>query len=219
MLALVEPSWESDACAEANHRIANHLSLVVSILRLEKESVVGAARIPQERLCAVLDECGERIESIARIHRLLAQRQPQGPSIELGDYLRETAQSILAGISSAGRNSLRFTSAAQLPMRPEDAVTLGLMVGELVTNAVKYAHPSGVRGSISLDCRRDCDGATVVTVCDDGVGLPEGFDPMTERGSVGFRLLWSLSQRLRAKIEFDSSCLGLRVTLRVPGEK
>ena len=220
MLSLVEQqSRESEAFVESNHRIANHLSLVVSILRLEKESVPKTVLLTREKAAAVLDECGRRIDSIARVHRLLAHSPPRSSSLELGEYLLETARRIISGISTDERIALQFDCAEPFHVPPEDAVSLGLMVGELVTNSVKYAHPSGVRGCIGLLCRREADGTIVVAVCDDGVGFPEGFDVERERGSVGFRLIWSLAQRLRAKIEFDNSCLGLVVTIRVPVQK
>jgi len=216
VLSLVQNSFASDAYTEANHRIANHLSIVASILRLEQEAVLRTPTLTPERAYAVLEECGRRIEAIARIHQLLSQRDPLRPSVELGEYLRETAENILSGVSAFGRNRLRFVCPEPLPTRAEDAVPLGLIVGELVTNAVKYAHPSGVRGAICVSCQREADGATVVAVCDDGVGLPEGFDPHSGRDSVGFRLILALAQRMRAKVEFENSCLGLSVTIRVP---
>ena len=54
-----------------------------------------------------------------------------------------------------------------------------------------------------------------MTVSDDGVGLPEGFDPQRS-GNIGFRMIRTLVERLAGEIEYDSSCLGLTVTLRIP---
>jgi PAS domain S-box-containing protein len=86
--------------------------------------------------------------------------------------------------------------------------------GEAVTNAIKYSHPTGVPGKITVQCQRDDEGRITIDVTDDGVGLPENFDPELD-GSVGFRMMRALSERLEAALTFTSSSLGLGVSLRV----
>src|SRR5205807_7397947 len=95
------------------------------------------------------------------------------------------------------------------------ALPLGLIAGELVTNAIKYAHPADVAGRIKLACRRSSGGDITIEISDDGVGLPEGIEP-TERGQLGFRMVRSLADQLGAAIAFHSDALGLRVTLQIP---
>ena len=92
---------------------------------------------------------------------------------------------------------------------------LALIVNEAVSNAVKWAHPSGVPGKINLDCRRNAKGAIEIEIADDGVGLPEGLDP-AEDGGRGLRLMHKLSRQLGATLTFESTSLGLRVRLRLP---
>jgi two-component sensor histidine kinase len=84
-----------------------------------------------------------------------------------------------------------------------------------VTNAIKYAHPAGVAGQIRLACRRRSNGHLTIEISDDGVGLPEGLDPM-QQGHLGFRLVRSLAKQLGAAIEFRSDSLGLFFLLDVP---
>ncbi len=69
---------------------------------------------------------------------------------------------------------------------PERALPLGFIVVEFFTNAVKYAHPSGVTGMLSVACRHG-NGSITVDVADDGVGLPDGFNRMVS-GGLRFRL-------------------------------
>jgi len=95
------------------------------------------------------------------------------------------------------------------------AALLTLIVTEAVTNAIKYSHPTGVPGKITVSCGLDRKDGLAIQVIDDGVGLPEIFDT-TSGGSSGFRLMRALSEKLGAALSFKSTTLGLAVGLRVP---
>jgi two-component sensor histidine kinase len=81
-------------------------------------------------------------------------------------------------------------------------------------NAIKFAHPTGVTGHLLVGCNRRED-MTVIEVVDDGVGLPERFDPTVD-GQFGLQLLRSLASQLKARLEFDNTGLGLSVRLSLP---
>jgi PAS domain S-box-containing protein len=100
-------------------------------------------------------------------------------------------------------------------VRADLAAPVELIVREALANAIKYAHPTGVPGKIAVDCERDATGGLVVTVMDDGVGLPENFDPACD-GDTGFRVMRVLSERLGGSLAWKSTPLGLRMRLRVP---
>ena len=85
----------------------------------------------------------------------------------------------------------------------DEAAVIGLIVGEAVTNAIKYSHPTGVPGKITVECQQDDKGRIAIDVTDDGVGLPENFDPKSD-GNVGFRMMRALSERLGAALAFES---------------
>ena len=99
-------------------------------------------------------------------------------------------------------------------MGTENIVPIALIVSEMVTNAVKYAHPAGVAGRIDVGCQRDGN-SIIVEVADDGVGLPENFDVL-EGGELGFRIVRALAGQLDARPIFDSDTLGLRFLLLLP---
>ena len=99
---------------------------------------------------------------------------------------------------------------------PACAVPLAVIVGELVTNSIKYAHPSGVAGQIRMSCHRGLDGSITIDIADDGVGFPQGFDPKSD-GGLGLRVVHLLSAQLGASVTFESADLGLRVRLLVAG--
>jgi two-component sensor histidine kinase len=218
-LRLVPPQVPSssafDAAAEANHRIANNLSMIASLIRMRGSSVgKDARRMRGDEVRLILEELGGRLDTVAGLHRLLASRQGEA-RIDIAVYLRDVAEALVSSLAPAGAFELQLTSDPGCFVTPETALALGLIAGELLTNAVKYAHPTGVAGQIRLACHRRSDGNIALELSDDGVGLPEGVDPM-QSGRLGFRLVRSLADRLGATIAFHSDDLGLDFALQVP---
>jgi two-component sensor histidine kinase len=199
---------------EANHRIANSLSILAVLVQMQKSSICKDSRVMSgEQVCAVLENIRGRLDAVARLHRLLADSQREGP-IEVSGYLRGIAEAAISSISSAGHHELHFACDPGCLVAPEKALSLGLIVGELVTNAVKYSHPAGIGGQITLACRQGPEGHLTIEVSDDGVGMPDGFDPM-KHGHLGFTLIRSLANQLAAEITFHNDALGLRVALQI----
>lgn len=194
---------------EAHHRIANDLAVLSSMVRLQAQSVkdTRAPLSPAEARALLTDAAG-RIEAVGRLHRTL-WAQLNG----------DTAGAFIEGVCNdaaffAGRNSDLFC-VVNLPseMAPERLRTLGLLVHELVLNALKHAHPSGVKGRIDVSCREESGGVLSVDVMDDGVGFPDGFDSETD-GGFGLRMIRELAGQLDALISFESSPLGVICRLR-----
>jgi two-component sensor histidine kinase len=210
MHQLVSEFLDDANSSEANHRIANHLALIASLMRLQKQALAKAKSFSREDAEWVLEDSVRRIDTVARVHRLLAHSDDHS-WIDVRDYLQGIVE------STAGHAKYRLQSQfdCRCLIRADHVASLGLLVGELVTNAVKYAHPAGVAGVIELFCSAADDTSTIVRVSDDGVGLPEDFDPATS-GSLGLRMIRALVQRLQGEIAFDSACLGLNVTIRIP---
>ena len=211
----IAASAAPDRAAEANHRISDSLTLIASMVRAQAsgiEDAAGAMGAGQVRL--MLEGFGGRVDTIARLHHLLTDAD-QDTAIDLADYLQDISDAAVSALSFAGRTDLRFALESGCLMSAQKARALGLIVAELVTNAVKFAHPAGVDGKLNIACRRGKDGTIVVEVSDDGVGLPEGFDPMTG-GHVGFQLVRSFADQLRASCSFTSGPLGLSVEIKMP---
>lgn len=91
---------------------------------------------------------------------------------------------------------------------PRDALHAGLITAELLTNASKYAHPTGLPVKVNIRCETKCDGSLAVEVTDDGIGFPENFDPLTD-GGLGFQLMRALANGLGAELQFEHSSLGV----------
>jgi two-component sensor histidine kinase len=159
---------------------------------------------------------GGRVAAVGRLHRLLAE-SPAESTVNLGEYLQEISAAIVAALAGDGGMQLRFDCDPHCVVPTERALSIGFIVVELVTNAVKHAHPTGVAGEIRVECLQGPDGAITVEVSDDGVGLPEGMDP-TKADTLGLRRVRTLSAQLGAWIGFQHSALGLSCVLRMPGE-
>jgi PAS domain S-box-containing protein len=137
------------------------------------------------------------------------------PMVDIGRLLRDVCQALVSSATHTGRVDRFLTRIDDGLVLSHCASSLALIVSEAVINAIKHAHPTGVPGAIGVDCKRDTDSALLVEVADDGVGLPEGFDP-TSDGGFGFRVMRAQSEQLGATLTFESTSLGLRMQLRVP---
>ncbi|WP_162916835.1 sensor histidine kinase [Dongia deserti] len=206
-----------DFAAGAHHRVANSLALLASIVRMQA-SAFGKRpdMVSCDEVRTVLEELGNRVHTIARLHGRLAAGPPDG-AVALGDYLRDVAAAVVSALSAAGQVRLRFACEKDCLVAPERALPLGLIVAELVTNAVKYAHPAGVAGEISVACGVADDQTVTIEVSDDGIGLPEGFDPM-KNGNLGLQLVRCLASELAARISFAHDPLGTSFELKMPTE-
>ena len=201
---------------EAHHRIANNLALIAGFVRLQSSQVAKAKRdLSAADACMMLEEMGARIETVGRLHHLLAGRRDSG-LIDLGEYLNATC-GILSQSVCLNRPVELSCDARSCTIEPERAGLIGLIVTELVTNAIKYAHPAGAAGRIDVSCRRPGAGDLILTVSDDGVGLPEGFNPAKD-GGLGMRVIRSLAEQMGAALDFRSSPLGLSVTVMAPAK-
>jgi two-component sensor histidine kinase len=203
--------------AEANHRIANDLALLSAVLRRQAAEIVhGRGSVSRVRAGLLLTEASQRVTAIGSLHAMLAKR-PQATMVDIGDHLRQVCVALLSSL--AGPTSVElsqsFTTTCLVPA--DRVVPLTLIVTELVTNSVKYAHPTGVPGKISLTGECQADGTLVIEFADDGVGLPEGFDPALD-GGFGFRLARVLARQIGATMTFKSTGLGLHVRLCLGGE-
>lgn len=167
-----------------SHRVKNSLAVVAGLLALQVRGTENAD------VKNALSDARARVEAVAQVHDQL-WRQPDITRIDLAGFLGALCEKLS---ESAGTHALRCRAAA-VTMPADLAIPLGLFVNELVTNAIKYAYPDG-QGEIRIEaCPRE-DGGLTVAVADDGVGLPEGFDPLKSRTSLGMRVINNLARQL-----------------------
>ena len=171
--------------------------------------VAAPTALNDDRLFA--DEIVRRIERLGELHQRLSFSQG---TADLAQYLRHIAQSAVASFDVVDRTHLQFEIPQECFVPARMASLVGLAVNELVMNTIQYAHPSGVAGQVFIGCNRKRD-TIVIDVADDGIGLPEGFDPRTD-GALGLKVVRSLATQLDAKLDFADTGTGLHVRLSVP---
>jgi two-component sensor histidine kinase len=164
-----------------------------------------------------LREAAGKVIAVAQLHRRLSQPGGHG-EIDAADFMIEIVREIGSSLSLGNRLSVCQRLSGNVAIGTEQARTLALLLGEIVMNAVKHAHPTGIPTEISIACAKSKDGALALEICDDGVGLPEGFDPAS-KGGVGFRLIRTLARTLNAELRIESDDLGLCFHLTIPGEE
>ena len=102
------------------------------------------------------------------------------------------------------------------PIQRDHAVSIGLIVNELVTNAAKHAFAGRERGTIAVSWKRRPEGGWRLTVADDGVGMPPGPQPARKDGGLGQRLIEAFAHQAGGTLTTDSDKTGTQVTMDVP---
>ena len=194
---------------EIHHRVKNNLQIICSLLNLQADGLDDAP------MRAAFDESRNRVRSMALIHEQLYQ-SPDLAHIDLGEYLETLAASIQRSATQTG-GRIRFALDCQNVMIDIDrAVPCGLIVNELVTNALKYAFPNDKSGTVTLElCARD--GKIVLSVRDDGIGMKPGFN-WQESDSIGLQLVSALAEQLEGTVSLDVDSGGTIWTITFRGE-
>lgn len=207
----------SDLLSEANHRIANHLALVASTIRDQIRRIAnGPDLIRRDVASKGLSDAAGRIVAIARLHRRLARFESRGTDI--CTLLIESANEIVEALSMADRVHIRQKLDVDCRVDAEQASALVLIMSEIVTNAIKYAHPTDVPIQLDIACVRGREGHLVLEIADDGVGLPEGFTESRD-GGMGLKLIRTFAERIGASLAISSCDLGLTYLLELPVAK
>jgi two-component system, sensor histidine kinase PdtaS len=177
---------------EMSHRVKNSLASVVGLLRVQARSSESID------VKAALENAALRVASIAAVHDHLWRGSRIG-FVELSDFVGHLCKKLQ---SSAPEHSIQCHS-DPITISADKAIPLGLVINELVTNAVKYAYVDGP-GVIRVDAR-EIDGHLLVEISDEGAGLPDGFDINEPRQSLGFRVITGLIRQLAAELKISKN--------------
>jgi two-component sensor histidine kinase len=189
---------------EMSHRVKNSLTSVVGLLRVQARSA------PSQDIRNALDDASARVNTIAQVHDHIWRGARIG-FIELTDFMSELCKNLQG---TAPDHMLRC-QAENLTISADHAIPLGLIINELVTNAVKYAYPGG-HGVVHVTARA-LDGLLHLEVADEGVGLPGGFDIDMPRSSLGFKVIKGLVRQLKGQVRIVTGpARGARFVLDLP---
>lgn len=193
---------------EVNHRVANSLQLISALIQMQ------ARRVPDQAARDVLRQAVERVEAVTLVHRRLYTSQDV-EFVAMDDYLSGLIEE-LARATEAAHGPRIELHAEPVRVETDKAVPIGLVVNELVTNALKYAYPTGAPGAVRVSLRREGEDTLRLVVEDDGVGYPS--DSASPAGSgLGSLIVGSMVQSLGAELHLDRAHRGTRFVLRVAG--
>lgn len=190
---------------EVNHRVKNSLQLVASMLQLQ-------ANTASEEVKSELLDASTRIAAVARAHGRL-YRSHEIATLDLATYLVDLCAD-LASVRTDCR--IEVEAGERVEIATDRAIPVALVVNELVTNAVKYAHPGS--GACHVQVRlapAEAGGIVRLSVRDDGPGLPDGFDPAAG-GGLGMRIVTAFAQQLGAELKVEVQRPGSEFALLIP---
>jgi two-component sensor histidine kinase/CHASE3 domain sensor protein len=193
--------------AEVNHRVANSLTLVASLVRLQANALKDKAAKD------ALEETQARILAVSLIHKRL-YTSGDVRFVDLAEYLGSLLEHLETSMRAEGHGgTLLRHDLAPLRLRTDAAVNLGVVVTEWVTNAFKYAYPDG-HGEVRVRLVGPDDGRAVLTVEDDGVGRREG-GPVKGTG-LGTRLVRGMAGTMKGEVEYRARQPGTAARLVFP---
>src|ERR1051325_1140341 len=206
----------ADLLREGHHRIANQLAILAAMIQVQVASLRrGPGAVPKERALSLLEDTAARIAGMGHLQRRLIE-MPRGGEVDLSRALIESCLELATSLSLGERVRFKHMLSSDCRIGANEAAVLHLLVGEIVMNAIKYAHPTGIPVEIGLSCATAQDGRLAIEIGDDGIGLPEGFEESRD-GGAGFKIIRTLAENIGADLKIQSDDLGLRFRILLPG--
>ncbi|MEP6748858.1 MAG: histidine kinase dimerization/phosphoacceptor domain -containing protein [Bacteroidota bacterium] len=190
---LEEKEW---LVKEIHHRVKNNLQIVVSLLNTQ------AAHLEEGDALTAIQQSRHRIQVISLLHQKLYQAETSS-LIDMQVYIREVVSYLKESFSSI--NHLYFDRQIDaISLDISQAVPVGLILNEAITNCIKYAFPQNTNGSITVSFKKEEDGRLLLTIADNGIGMAKDIDP-SQRNSLGMRLMQTLSEQLDGNMKIEST--------------
>jgi two-component sensor histidine kinase len=190
---------------EVNHRVKNSLQVVSAMLQLQATSV------GDPDLSARLNDASNRVNAVGRAYERLAYNADY-ENINLVAYLREIIGDLQPVVAPC---EVQLDAPEDIELAADRSILVGLIINELVSNAGKYAYPNGPGGLIWVRVLKSDQHKILISVRDEGAGLPPDFDPETSK-RLGTRLVNALSKQLGAELTRPMSSIGTNFTMLVP---
>ena len=183
---------------EIHHRVKNNLQVVSSLLSLQADYSADAINR------TILHESQQRVQTMALIHEKL-YRSANLKEVDFAEYMEDLLAYLWQSLGRKTEHVRLITDITPLALDVETAVPCGLILNELISNAVKHAFPNRQPGTLMISLNLDeAEQSAYLTVSDDGIGLPPNFD--WDRGrSLGLMLVKSLVQQLRGTVALETA--------------
>jgi len=190
---------------EVNHRVKNSLQVVSGMLQLQ------AKAIGDPMLSEQFKEASSRVSAVGRAYERLAYTADY-ENIDLVAYLREVINDLETAVAPC---EVHFEAPEEIQFAADRAILVALIINELVLNAGKYAYADCPAGAIWVRLVQTAKNAVLISVRDEGIGLPSDFDPTTSK-RLGTRLVNALAKQLGAELTRPVATVGANFTLLVP---
>lgn len=195
---------------EIHHRVKNNLQVISSLLSLQERRMQGETGV------LALQESRNRVQSIALIHQHLYQQEDVS-RIRMPEYFAELVRQVQSGFAEENKQVVIDLRIDDVRLDVDSVIPLGLIANELLTNAFKYAFRQKQAGRIELAFRQKADGAFLLRVSDDGIGLP--VDQVDGKGnSFGMKLIRTFASKLKSELQIASDA-GTQVSLHIPSNQ
>lgn len=188
--------------AETHHRVKNNLQLIISLLELQMNMVEGSSE------SKVLKASVSRINSMASIHKKLYKSEGQIDELEMSDYLSELAENTIALFPGSQLGVELKTQLDSCTMNLEQAIPIGLIMNEVITNSVKYATPTDKKAVFELKLSKENEWI-IITFQDNGSGISAN----TQSG-LGHSMIDMLARQINAEIERYNN-KGLKTVIKI----
>ena len=194
---------------EVYHRTKNNMQIIASLLNIQNMYVKDT------ETNEILEDMISRISAMALVHQKLYDSLDL-TRIDLGEYLLDLVTEIKRAFIKNSRVDINLQRDAEVFLKLDSAIHCGLVLNELIVNAIKYAFPQKADGKIEVRLDRRENSGITVSVADNGIGLPDGFDFRTD-GKLGFQTVISLVEgQLNGNISIVSEKSGTECILLLP---
>jgi len=194
---------------EIHHRVKNNLQVISSLLSLQAEY------LKDEAMVKIFRESQNRVKSMALIHEKIYQSRNLA-EVDFGEYLRDLATQLFRSYGIGTHGIFMNIKVDKVVLGVDRAIPCGIIVNELVSNALKYAFPEKAGGRVDITLHTNGKGEVVLTVRDNGVGLPPEIDFETS-DSLGLMLVRMLSEQLQGEVKLRPGDPGTEFTLTFQG--
>jgi PAS domain S-box-containing protein len=188
---------------EIHHRVKNNLAVVSSLFYLESTYTHDAPTMK------ILQESQDRVRAMALVHEALYSSENL-QAVDFGEYSMKLGKQLLQTYAPDSAHIRLTTDVQSVRLDIARAVPCGLILNELMTNALKHAFPAGRAGQICMNLSRKAHGACVLEISDDGVGLAPG---SVDGTSLGLRIVRLLARQLNGEFAIESTDHGTRACL------
>jgi len=180
---------------EVHHRVKNNMQIISSILNLQSSYVTDKYTL------SLLKESQNRIKTMAYIHESLYQNK-SFTSVNFSDYIQTLAKNIIQSYVISSEKIELILNLEKINLNLDISIPAGLIINELITNAIKHAFPEQKKGAIYLNLKSE-NNYIYLEVIDNGIGIPAGID-YNNTNTLGLQLVNTLIDQLDGEIKFKS---------------